>query len=209
MKKISLVLVLLVCVAGGALVYETIKPHESFATYYTGNTADIFDRFEKHGFDALWVTYQQYGFFGAGLGSATQGTHHLNVARPKTWQEGGVSRIMVELGVPGLLCFLYFGYALLSTCWRVVTRYVDKQARSFSLWAGLFTIMLANIGSFVVSGQIFGDPFISCLFAFLIGALLSATRLADAGVKLRSRPVTHDADHKVMAELDELVEESR
>ncbi len=180
MKKISLAIVLFLSLSGGVYFYKYMSPHEAYMTYYTENPNQAVERFEKDGFDALLVTYQQNGFWGAGLGSATQGTHHLKVARPRTWQEGGVSRIMVELGVPGLFCFIYFGYALITTGWRLVTKRIDPNNKNFTIWAGLFTMMLTNAGSFVVSGQIFGDPFISCFFAFMIGALLSAVRLDEA-----------------------------
>jgi len=47
------------------------------------------------------------------------------------------------------------------------------------LLGGLFAVMCANVGSFIVSHQIFGDPFVIIFFAFLCGLILSGARTND------------------------------
>jgi len=47
---------------------------------------------------------------------------------------------------------------------------------SFFLTAGIFSILVANVASSVVSAQIFGDPLVAFLLAFLTGLLLSDAR---------------------------------
>ena len=49
------------------------------------------------------ITVSQFGFWGAGLGTATQGSRQLVDPGLRIWQEDGLARALVELGVPGVL----------------------------------------------------------------------------------------------------------
>jgi hypothetical protein len=157
-------------------VYQQIGSNPELERYYFSESDEVAERIYTHMFSVLVVTYQQSGFFGEGLGTATQGTHHLHVERPRTWQEGGLSRMLVELGVPGFICFLALAIILFATIISVITRY-DKVSPDFPIYAGLSGLFFANAGSFIVSHQIFGDPFINAFFAFLIGLIFSGARI--------------------------------
>ena len=168
----------------GVVLYGNVFPSSDAEQYYfryQGNT--LRERLKTHAVDALYQTYRQHGFLGAGLGTATQGTQHVDCERPETWQEGGLSRVLVELGVPGLIAFLYLGLVLILSSIRVVGT-LDAHRADRGLYAGLTALVLANGGSFVVSHQVFGDPFVVCFTALLVGLLLSAMRTVaprDAG----------------------------
>jgi O-antigen ligase len=144
--------------------------------YYFGELGDAPQRVKQHGYEALIVTYRQSGFFGEGVGTATQGAHHLKVKRPRTWQEGGLSRILVELGVPGFICFLMLAIALVWRVLSLITKHLEPKSKEFPIMAGLGGVLFANACSFVVSYQIFGDPFIIVFFSLLVGFLLSIGR---------------------------------
>jgi len=166
----------LVSVCVGYFLYQKIGPSSAIEKYYFDNLQSALNRFEVHAFDSPMGTYRQSGFWGEGLGTATQGAHHLKVSKPRTWQEGSLGKILVELGVLGFVCFIFLGFSLVTTTVHLVTRVVDPQSPAFTLYAGLFAVFLANIGSFTVSHQILGDPFVLCFFAILIGFILSASR---------------------------------
>jgi hypothetical protein len=51
------------------------------------------------------------------------------------------------------------------------------SAREQMLMAGLSGIFVANGASFIVSQQVFGDPFIICTYILFIGILLSSARI--------------------------------
>lgn len=153
--------------------YRSVGPNPEIEIYYFHNPNSPLERIGQHGFKALSNTLRQYGFFGAGLGTATQGIHHLNVAKPRTWQEGGLGRILVELGVPGFLCFLNMCIALALSIRRLSIMHLKSDPDKFILRAGLIAMICGNAGSFVVSHQIFGDPFVITFFAFLLGLILS------------------------------------
>lgn len=176
-RSVSVVAILLVTFGGVVFLYNQVEPDKAFMTYYTHNPSDVYAQVERHGLDSVIGTVQQSGFFGEGLGSASTGAHHLKVERPRVWQESGPSKVMVELGVPGFVCFVLLALSLLVSLWRMFRRRLAPGSRNFSLWAGLFAMILANAGAFVVSGQIFGDPFITGLLAIFIGFVLAAARL--------------------------------
>ncbi len=156
--------------------YEWMGSDESIERYYSTPMGEVAERVRVHGWRALSTTFQQSGFFGEGLGTASQGSQHLTAARPRTWQEGGLGKVMVELGVPGLFCFLFLNYLLFKSIFQRALRCPDPDSSAFSLAAGLAAFSLANAGSFLVSQQVFGDPFVMTFFSLLIGLLLSTAR---------------------------------
>ena len=97
---------------------------------------------------------------------------------PRLWQESGPSKLVAELGVPGNVLYLALGMVLFATAYQVVR--LGRQKPSFYLTAGLFSVLLANVASSIVSAQIFGDPLVAFLLAFLMGLLLSDARSAPA-----------------------------
>lgn len=147
--------------------------------YYRGEgiSETTLDRIESHGFRALYDTFDQSGFFGEGLGTATPGSHHLQVARPRVWQESTSSRILVELGVPGTLGFLIVMVSIVLNLWKVAVSQVRARTSQSTYAAGLIAFFLANVGSLAVSGQILADPFIAAFLGFLVGLTLSVVRL--------------------------------
>lgn len=177
----------------GLVVYNIVDP-EGMGDYYVSTGEEMLGRVKQHGVSALIVTVRQSGFFGEGLGTATQGTHHLQVVRPRTWQEGGVSRVLVELGIPGLICFLAVGAHLAHAVYLIagrVSRYTGTTL--CAVGAGLSGLFMANAGSFLISHQIFGDPYIMALFTFLVGTLLSVRRIGGAVDPMPSAAVGHRA----------------
>ena len=106
--KLSVLLTItLISCGSGFLIYQKLGPSTEIEKYYLQDPNKIFWRVEKQTFHALIGTYRQSGILGEGLGTATQGAHRLRVTRPRTWQEGGLSRVLVELGIPGFICFLF------------------------------------------------------------------------------------------------------
>lgn len=148
--------------------------------YYRGEGVDetILSRIEGHGFRSVVETFRQSGFLGEGLGTATPGSHHLKVERPRVWQESTSSRIMVELGVPGMIGFILVIVSIMSGLWRETIRQLRARVPQGMYAAGLLAFFLANVGSLTVSGQILSDPFIAAFLGFLVGLTLSLSRLA-------------------------------
>ena len=147
--------------------------------FYLTAFTEAEEQIHRHGVQAVIGTVRQAGFWGYGLGMSQQGVHNLkNVEKPRTWQESGPGKLVAELGVPGNVLYLVLGVTLFITAFQVVR--LEQGRDSFYLSAGLFSVLVANVASSVVSAQIFGDPFVAFLIAFLAGLLLSGARAGPA-----------------------------
>lgn len=161
----------------GMYAYRSAGLPQEHIDYYTNDPMDAISQLERHGFQSLITTYEQSGFFGEGLGFAATGAHNISASRPRIWQESGVSKVMVELGVPGFIAFVIFQLSLLWAGWRALKRPIVRRTPAFFLYVSLFAIVVGNYSQFLVSGQIYGDPFIASLLSIMIGAMLSSARI--------------------------------
>jgi hypothetical protein len=103
-----------------------------------------------------------------------QGIHNIQADKPRVWQESGPPKLFAELGVPGAFLFLAMGGLLVATAFQVV-RYTRRD-ETFYFTAGIFSMLAANATSAIVSAQVFGDPLIVLLLAFMTGLLFSGAR---------------------------------
>ena len=85
-----------------------------FTLYASSPLSYSANRVDSHAMGAVVTTYKQSGIWGNGLGSATQGVRHTGIKFKKGWQEGGLSKIMGELGVLGL----FFAPVIIQTPFR-------------------------------------------------------------------------------------------
>lgn len=139
------------------------------------------ERLDQHGIGAVIVTYKQAGFWGSGLGYATQGTQHAGVIFKRGWQEGGLSKVMGELGVIGMVSFLLLVVSL-ATALTSNLRGESYKDGLFDLRAGLLSIAVANAAAFVVSAQVYSDLFVLSFLSMCIGFVLSGKRLREITV---------------------------
>lgn len=122
-------------------------------------------------------TFEQFGLLGAGLGSATQGVYHLLPRDVQLgWQEGGLAKLAMELGLPGLLAVVLFFVALLKLLLRL-TSIGDVPGSSQFARATLFALVAANGANFAASAQAYTDPVLTLLTAFFAGCLFATAAL--------------------------------
>jgi hypothetical protein len=185
-RVITLAAFLAIPLVGVVVVGDIIGEGSANIRYYQGEGIQrtALESIGGQGFKSLKTTYQQSGIFGSGLGFGTPGSHHINVERPRAWQESATSRVLFELGVPGALGFLAVMLAIAARMWRIVVSELRRRTPVSGTVAGLVAFFMANVGSLVVSGQILADPFIASFLGFLVGVVLSAPRLARPAIVL-------------------------
>lgn len=130
-------------------------------------------RLDAHGVGAVLNTFRQSGFFGKGLGVATQGARNLGIKG--SWQEGGLSKIVVELGAIGAFFFVL----LIVTLARIMyfrLRTVMMDSEHAWLYIGTGGLLFANALIFIVSHQVYSDGIILFLLSFLAGLFFSSNR---------------------------------
>jgi len=143
-------------------------------------------RFVELGIAPIMWAYDSFGLFGAGLGSGTQGTQHFGANAGVTGAaEGGLGKITLELGIPGLLLMGWLAVLLVRHLWqimRIASRYSLKMGR---LSFGLCSFMVANIAAFSVATQAFGDFFILLILSWTLAFLLAVPVLIEREVRAR------------------------
>ena len=159
----------------GVYVIGQVYPDSPASRFYMTILDELDEQIVRHGYRAVITTVNQAGFLGYGLGMSQQGVHNINAEKPRLWQESGPSKLVAEFGVPGSILFLLLGYALFRTAYEVIKLHRGRD--TIELFAGLFSIFIANLATSVVSAQIYGDPFVVLFLTFLMGALLAGGRM--------------------------------
>jgi hypothetical protein len=159
-------------------VIMRVSGNEQASVYTRGASTtqtEIYGRLEG----GLGGTIEQSGIMGAGLGSATQGAYHVlneaGVAR-LGWQEGGLGKLAMELGIPGLIAAGVLGLAMMMTMLKI-SSHPDVSGSTQLTRAALFGIVVANVVEFMASAQAYSDALLTLLAAFLTGCLFAAATL--------------------------------
>lgn len=151
---------------------------------------DVWERFERLGLASVGWALAQAGPWGVGAGAVSQGTQYFGGA---SWAirgaaEGGLGKIIVELGVIGLLLIVLAGIRVAHSVRqsvRVVVRSGDHVLLRVNL--GLLAFCAANVPVFVGASQIYGDPFVLFVLGSCIGFVLAGPRLVDLKARAAAR----------------------
>lgn len=183
-----------------ALVLHNISSDSRSSAYAAGaatTRAEVSARLEG----GIFETIEQFGFLGAGLGTATQGVYHVLSDRtasvnpldqqvtPGGWQEGGLGKLTIELGVPGLLAAMLLMFIALRTMLRIAA-HPDLPETSQIGRVTLFALVIANIANFMASAQAYSDPVLTLITCFFVGALFATARLDEIAPAINAAPAT-------------------
>jgi hypothetical protein len=136
-------------------------------------------------------TLQQVGVLGGGLGTATQGKYYVGAKgitrATRGWQEDGVSRLFMELGVPGVLLMGVAVWQMLLAL-RHAVEMVPGSHRAQVMQIGLLSVIAADGVSYVFSHQQYsGDPVSALIVTLMMGSVLAMPRVfVDDLAKLKS-----------------------
>ncbi|MEO8033155.1 MAG: hypothetical protein ABI837_01900 [Acidobacteriota bacterium] len=159
-------------------VIHNLKSKEDSSPYATGASTtreEVLLRLEG----GLLGTIEQFGFMGAGLGTATQGVRHfLGHDQNIGWQEGGLGKLAIEVGVPGLLAAALTFFVLLKALLKM-TAYPDEQGSTQLLRCALFGIFIGNVANFMASAQAYSDAGLTLMTCFFLGCLLATATLRE------------------------------
>jgi len=159
-----------------AFVVHQISTDQTSSVYATAAIAtsqEMTGRLEGGFFE----TIRQFGIMGAGLGIATQGVQHVLSAEGQTsWQEGGLGKLAVELGLPGLLAAALLAFLGFWMFLRI-TAIPDRPWSSQIARVTLFAVTIANAMNFLASAQTYSDPVITIITCFLAGSLFATVTL--------------------------------
>jgi hypothetical protein len=146
---------------------------------------DVPTRFVELGIVPVMWAYDSFGLFGAGLGVGTQGAQHIAKDIVSGAAEGGLGKITLELGIPGLFVMGWLAILLLRHLWRIIRAASRHSRRIGRLSFGLFSFLVANMAAFSVATQAFGDFFILLILSWTLAFLLAVPVLVEREVRAR------------------------
>jgi hypothetical protein len=177
---------------GGKSETRYLKVAERYQQYTVRGKSvfgDIPKRFDELGVQPVMWAVNGYGLFGAGLGTGSQGVQHVadTAAINRGAAEGGLGKITMELGVPGLFLLVWLVWAF-SRYVRKLLAATTKLSRQHARIAyGLVAFLIANTATFSVSTQAFGDLFVLLMMGWAVGFLLAMPVLATRDVAVRQQ----------------------
>lgn len=197
-RRMTLALIVTFAVTLGMIgwVIHKISVDEKSSVYARGTVTtrgEVFERLEG----GLIGTVQQFGILGAGLGTATQGVQHV-ATKTIGWQEGGLGKLAMELGVPGLLAVVLLAVMMFRMI-LMISAHPDVEGSSQLIRCALFAIIVANAVEFLVSAQAYSDAVLALMTAFFVGCMFATgvldERLAasEQPAAARPRPLTAPA----------------
>lgn len=169
--------------------------YQAYALRRQSVVQDIPSRFSELGLAPISWAVDQYGWLGAGLGSGSQGTQHFvaDDIMNRGAAEGGLGKLTLELGVPGLIVTIWMVLALGRYIWRVLAYLAVISPRHARFGYGLVAFLAANGAAFSVATQAFGDLFVLLTLGWTLGFLLALPTLAkraiaQASARLNAKP---------------------
>ncbi len=154
--------------------------------------ADVPARIKKLGVEPISWAVAEAGWLGAGLGVGSQGAQHFG-GKGSGAAEGGLGKLTLELGVPGLLLVIWMFIAFTRYIWRLLAYLSHSSPTYANLAYGLVAFMLANVAAFSVATQAYGDVFILLTLGLSLGFLFALPTLSQAQARDRQMPSMQSA----------------
>ena len=178
--RVALAVVLLGLIAFWLTAREYYGPDQTAPGYdlyierASGVFGDISERGKTLGVGAVVSAVRKHGLVGMGAGTAGQGARFSGKALGYHYEaEGGLGRLVVELGLLGLLVVAGVLVAFTFYLFRVV-RYLSYRGGSYGFVCfGMIGILLANLAHFTVASQVFSDPLVLILLGLFAGFITS------------------------------------
>jgi hypothetical protein len=131
-----------------------------------------------------WVVFDN-GILGAGAGTGAQGSQYFGGGTDLVGgsAEGGLGKVLAELGVPGALALLWLGLSIGRVVLRIA-RFARKSPPSEALLLyGLIAFLPANAMVFLTAHQVFGDPFVLIILGLIAGSILAFPRICSRQIR--------------------------
>jgi hypothetical protein len=161
------------------VVTTEIRPYYERGASVRG---DVTERVSGMTIESFQYVIAQNGILGSGAGTGSQGAQHfgggVNIVGEAA--EGGLAKVLAELGIPGLLLLLWLVISLARYMWAII-RYItntrDVDPAQLKLAFGLVAFLVTNGFVFAIAHQVFGDPFVLITLGFFVGFVLAMPKM--------------------------------
>ena len=131
-------------------------------------------------------------WWGRGLGTASLGTQYvvrfLNAPPPGPVVENGYGSLLLEMGVPGLILWIFLTVAIARACWKVVKslRWTPMFPLAFCIfWFALIVLFPLSF----VSLATYQDFIITAYLWIFIGILFRLPAILDSPTSAQDKPL--------------------
>jgi hypothetical protein len=165
--------------------------YEIFLNRASTSTDSLGERLQSQGLDAFLKGIEVGGGFGLGLGAGSNlgnfdaGANRAAVRSLGYVSEGGGGRLVVELGIPGILIIGWIIFVSLQMLWRNFRLIRFLPSEEIALVSGTLSFGLANIIFFFSAAQLYSDPFVLIVLGVSIGSMLSVPVLVYSRLQLQ------------------------
>jgi hypothetical protein len=165
--------------------------YEIFLNRASTSTDSLGERLQSQGLDAFLKGIEVGGGFGLGLGAGSNlgnfdaGANRAAVRSLGYVAEGGGGRLVVELGIPGILIIGWIIFVSLQMLWRNFRLIRFLPSEEIALVSGTLSFGLANIIFFFSAAQLYSDPFVLIVLGVSIGSMLSVPVLVYSRLQLQ------------------------
>lgn len=185
----SLFLVAILCL----LAASVLTPQLQGTTYdlYIARGVSVFDdlggRASQLGLGSVVWAYRLHGIFGGGLGVSSQGAQHFVEGYTGGAGEGGLGKIVSELSFFVLPILVWLGLKIIQHINRALKAISVMSPENLSVSVGVLAFLMANLPSFMVASQAFGDVFILLILGLLASSLFAIPKQLSLYLSSRSK----------------------
>jgi len=171
--------------AVGAVAYMYVIPdvtatdirpyYERGASVRTGVT----ERFSLMTLSSFQYVIADNGLLGSGAGTGSQGVQHFGGQITGLSAEGGLAKVLAELGVPGLALLIWVVISLARYIWLILKIPSEREVDPIlsKLILGLVAFLATNGVVYVIAHQVFGDPFVLIILGFFLGFVMATPKI--------------------------------
>ncbi|MGH9761647.1 MAG: hypothetical protein ACREDR_19250 [Blastocatellia bacterium] len=194
-RAVKSAVLLFVAVVASFQVYVFLVPDDFKATIepYYERSAQVGEegagRLSQNSIESFQYVIATNGIFGSGAGTGSQGAQYYGGGAQLVGgsAEGGLGKVLAELGLPGLVLLGWLGIAAIRYLWSIIAFVNRGSASTARLTFALAAFLTSNVLVFTAEHQAFGDVFILVMLGTLCGFVLAMPRLAGNGAALDIR----------------------
>ncbi len=184
-RNISVKVMLAACAVLGVIwvasqyVFPSLGGKELNMYYQRGISVfgDAGDRFRGLGIGSVKWAYDRFGLLGGGVGIAAQGTGAQGINIAGGAGEGGIGRIVAELGLPGILLVIWLVYETVRFFGKALSFAALDDGEDARFAIGIAAFIAANIPTYIVASQVYGDLNILIFLGFLVGFVFALPKI--------------------------------
>src|SRR6185503_6298317 len=192
LAKSALLLVSGLALGSTAYMYvATDRTTSEIRPYYERGVSvqgDVTKRVEVMTFESFQYVIAQNGILGSGAGTGSQGVQHFGGQTTGAAAEGGLAKVLAELGVPGFLLMLWLVISLGRYVWSILRFVTDAEGVDPSLKKlalGLVAFLVTNAFVYTIAHQVFGDPFVLIVLGLFLGFVMALPKAVNRRIEER------------------------